>query len=82
MMVTNQVPFPKRNIWEPILTLQQRMDLGKNQRSVTAREAHAQAVSSKDRFDPIQLLIESEKGRVEKLIPIRYGRMLQSPFAF
>ncbi len=82
MIVTNQIPFPKRNIWEPLLTLQQRMDLGRNQRSLTAREAHAQAVSSKDRADPIQLLIESEKGRVEALVPIRYGRMLQSPFAF
>ena len=58
------------------------MDLGKSQRSVTPREAHAQGVSSKDRSDPIQLLIDSEKGRVEKLVPIRYGRMLQSPFAF
>ena len=82
MTVTNQIPFPKRNIWEPILSLQQRMDLGKNQRSVTSREAHAQSVSSKDRADPIQLLIESEKGRVESLVPIRYGRMLQSTFAF
>jgi uncharacterized protein (DUF2252 family) len=82
MTVTNQIPFPKRNIWEPILTLQQRMDLGKKQRTITPREAHAQAAPSKDRADPIQLLIESEKGRVEKLVPIRYGRMLQSPFAY
>ncbi len=82
MIVTNQIPFPKRNIWEPILTLQQRMDLGKNQRTVTSREAHAEPAPSKDRADPIQLLIESEKGRVEALVPIRYGRMLQSPFAF
>ena len=82
MTVTNQIPFPKRNIWEPLLSLQERMDLGRNQRNVTPREAHAQAFPSKDRVDPIQLLIESEKGRVEKLIPIRYGRMLQSSFAF
>jgi uncharacterized protein (DUF2252 family) len=58
------------------------MDLGKKQRTITPREAHGQAAPSKDRVDPIQLLIESEKGRVEKLIPIRYGRMLHSPFAF
>lgn len=82
MIVTNQIPFPKRNIWEPIRTLQERMAAGRNQRSVTPREAHAQKVPAKDRTDPIQLLIDSEKGRVPKLVPIRYGRMLQSPFAF
>jgi uncharacterized protein (DUF2252 family) len=82
MIVTNQIPFPKRNIWEPIPTLQERMDSGKNRRLITPREAHAQQAPAKDRRDPIQLLIDSEKGRVEKLIPIRYGRMLQSPFAF
>ena len=36
----------------------------------------------KGRADPIQLLIDLDAGRVPKLIPIRYGRMLQSPFAF
>jgi uncharacterized protein (DUF2252 family) len=82
MVVTNQIPFPTRNIWEPILTRQQRMESGKNQRLITPRDAHEQQAPSKQRRDPIQLLIESEKGRVPKLVPIRYGRMLQSPFAF
>ncbi len=58
------------------------MEAGRNQRLITPREAHAQKVPSKDRADPIQLLIDSEKGRVQELVPIRYGRMLQSPFAF
>jgi len=82
MTVTNQIPFSKRNIWEPISSLEERMELGKKQRVTTPREAHAQSAPSKHRTDPIQLLIESEKGRMEKLIPIRYGRMLQSSFAF
>jgi uncharacterized protein (DUF2252 family) len=82
MTVVNQIPFPKRNIWEPILTLKERMAAGRNQRLITPREAHAQKVSPKDRTDPIQLLIDSEKGRVQKLVPIRYGRMLKSPFDF
>ena len=34
------------------------------------------------RPDPIDLLHTSDVGRMEKLIPIRYGRMLQSPFSF
>ena len=32
--------------------------------------------------DPIDLLIENSKGRVEELLPIRYGRMMVSPFTF
>ena len=32
--------------------------------------------------DPIKLLEASSAGRVERLVPLRYGRMLASPFAF
>jgi hypothetical protein len=35
-----------------------------------------------DRHDFIDLLIESCAGRVQELQPIRYGRIMQSPFAF
>lgn len=35
-----------------------------------------------DRPDPIDILIESSKGRVESLVPIRNARMMASPFAF
>ncbi len=34
------------------------------------------------RADPIDLLIENSRGRIEDLVPIRYGRMLANPFAF
>jgi len=37
---------------------------------------------AKKRFDPVELLIETSKGRVDSLVPIRYGRMMASPFAF
>ncbi len=36
----------------------------------------------KVRRDPVDILIETSKGRVESLVPIRYGRMMASPFAF
>jgi uncharacterized protein (DUF2252 family) len=36
----------------------------------------------RNRRDPIELLIQSSKDRIPNLIPIRYGRMMQSPFAF
>jgi uncharacterized protein (DUF2252 family) len=82
MPVYNQLPVPERNIWEPIPTLSDRMLSGKKQRLITPREAHAAGVTNNGRVDPIQLLIDSGVGRVEKLLPIRYGRMLHSPFAF
>ncbi|RDI96950.1 DUF2252 domain-containing protein [Dyella solisilvae] len=35
-----------------------------------------------DRRDPVDILIETSQGRVESLVPIRYARMMASPFAF
>jgi len=45
---------------------------------------HAQRTWKRDstRVDPLAILRASDKGRVQKLLPVRYGRMLQSPFAF
>lgn len=37
---------------------------------------------AKDRADPVDVLIKTSKGRVGSLVPIRYGRMMASPFAF
>ncbi len=82
MRAVNKLVYPDRKIWDKMPTLKERMDLGKNQRTVTAREAHSSMAPKQGRKDPIQLLIDSGAGRVARLIPIRYGRMLQSPFAF
>lgn len=38
--------------------------------------------NGKDHCDPIAVLKKSDQGRMKDLVPIRYGRMLQSPFAF
>ena len=55
---------------------------GRALRDKVSRRSHADWPVSSDRQDPIELLIESNKGRIPQLIPIRYGRMKQSPFAF
>ena len=44
--------------------------------------SHAQWQAPANRRDPVDLLIESSIGRMPELLPIRYGRMMQSPFAF
>ena len=55
---------------------------GKSLREKCPRKSHAEWKPSGNRPNPLRLLKESSKGRIPKLIPIRYGRMLQSPFMF
>ncbi len=82
MAVQNQIIYPHREIWEPLPQLKERMAKGKEQRLRTPREAHASTAPVQGRTDPVQLIIDSGVGRVEQLLPIRYGRMLLSSFAF
>jgi uncharacterized protein (DUF2252 family) len=82
MPIKNRIIYPERRVWEPLPTLEERIEAGKKQRLITPREAHANMAPEKGRKDPVQLLIDAAKGRVERLVPIRYGRMLHSSFAF
>ncbi len=64
-------------------TRKDRYEVGRSLRVKCPREAHAEfTVNRRGRANPIKLLIESSKGRIESLLPIRYGRMLTSPFTF
>ncbi|WP_395020949.1 DUF2252 domain-containing protein [Dongia sp.] len=54
---------------------------GKALRDKLPRQDHA--IFKRDKkLDVLALLKASDRGRIEQLLPIRYGRMLQSPFAF
>lgn len=55
---------------------------GKALRDNVSRSTHADWNPSASRPDPIALLEASNAGRLPNLIPIRYGRMLKSPFTF
>jgi uncharacterized protein (DUF2252 family) len=55
---------------------------GKALREKVTRRSHAGWKPPENRLDPIDLLKESSEGRIPKLLPVRYGRMMQSPFAF
>jgi uncharacterized protein (DUF2252 family) len=82
MPLQTRLVYPERKIQEPLPSLAERMEKGRNQRLLTPMDAHATMAPSAGRKDPIQLIIDSGVGRLEALLPIRYGRMLKSPFAF
>ena len=46
------------------------------------RSAHGEWTPPADRADPVAILIEQGKSRIQELLPIRYGRMRADPFAF
>src|SRR6476660_468044 len=64
------------------LTPSERAARGKAARAEVPRSSHAGWDAPSGRPDPIALLEEQARGRVQELVPIRYGRMLASPFAF
>jgi uncharacterized protein (DUF2252 family) len=64
------------------LTVEERAAAGKAARLKAPLEVHGEWVPAPDRPDPLALLEEQAKSRVEELVPIRYGRMAASPFAF
>ena len=56
--------------------------IGKEARATVPRASHATFEPSANRPDPITLLEDQAITRVQELVPIRYGRMLVSPFTF
>jgi hypothetical protein len=61
--------------------LADRYQRGVSLRHKTPREKHADLLGPSDR-DPVAILAAGDRTRIPKLIPVRYERMLTSPFAF
>ena len=59
----------------------QSAELGRQARQDVPRSAHAEWEPAAWRADPVELLVAQAATRVEELVPIRYGRMVVSPFA-
>ena len=66
----------------PHLTVEERLKLGKDARSRVPRSHQAEFSPVTNRPDPVSLLERQATTRVPELVPIRYGRMLASPFTF
>ncbi|HEY7262246.1 MAG TPA: DUF2252 domain-containing protein [Trebonia sp.] len=64
------------------LTADERVARGRDARVEAPRSAHGRWTPRPDRPDPVALLEEQAASRVPQLVPIRYGRMLVSPFTF
>ena len=60
----------------------ERAAAGKTARENAPRSSHAEWEPAKGRQDPVDVLEKQAKNRVPELVPIRYGRMLASPFTF
>jgi len=65
----------------PTGTLAARYDHGVRLRQATPRQKHADLLGAPQR-DPVAILAEGDRTRVPELVPVRYERMLTSPFAF
>ncbi len=63
-------------------TSQERAAIGKAARANVPRSSHGTWEPAADRPDPIALLEQQATTRLPELVPIRYGRMLASPFTF
>ena len=63
-------------------SVEERMEGGKVLRKKISRADQGTYVASPDRPDPISTLEAQGKTRLPDLVPIRYARMLTSPFAF
>ena len=66
----------------PHLSADERVARGKAARREVPRESHAGFTPGAYRLDPVELLEQQAVTRVPELVPIRYGRMLVSPFTF
>jgi uncharacterized protein (DUF2252 family) len=63
-------------------SVEARAAAGKALRTTVPRSSHAEWTPRSDRPDPVAILERQNAARVWKLVPVRYARMLASPFAF
>src|SRR6266700_2839985 len=82
-MTTTTSPSSIPAEWDRNLTTRdERYAAGKARRSEAPRSSHAEWAPDSERPDPISLLEEANKTRLQNLVPIRFGRMSMSAFTF
>src|SRR5436305_12062905 len=63
-------------------TPKQRVALGKAARKRVPRSLHGEWEPAAKRKSPVRILAAQDRTRLKPLVPVRYGRMLSSPFSF
>lgn len=66
----------------PRLSPEDRAAKGRAARTSAPRSAHGDFEPSPDRADPMDVIERQSATRLQELVPIRYGRMAESPFRF
>jgi uncharacterized protein (DUF2252 family) len=74
----NPPPAPAAHAFSP----EELMAAGKRLRDAVPRAAHGEWKKAAHRRDPVEQLQASDPERLSELLPVRYGRMLVSPFTF
>jgi hypothetical protein len=84
--VSEEASQPDNALTEPPLvdtgSPEERAAAGKAARKKVPRSSHGEWTPPARRRDPVKVLEDQAKRRVQELVPIRYGRMLASPFTF
>jgi uncharacterized protein (DUF2252 family) len=79
----DKIPTSETGRFEPVMrSRDQRIGDGKAFRDTVPRTSQADWKRPHKSRDPIAILKASNRGRLPELVPIRYGRMLRSPFTF
>jgi uncharacterized protein (DUF2252 family) len=73
---------PTKSPLEHTASPEERAAAGKAARKKVPRSSHGEWRPAARRRDPVKVLEDQAKSRVPELVPIRYGRMLASPFTF
>lgn len=81
-MIDQSIPSSVRPTEPPLRTRAERQASGVHLRKKTRRGCHSEWSPPKDRADPVSILVAQGERRIPDLLPIRYGRMSASPFAF
>src|SRR4051812_33859749 len=79
---TTPASKPRAAARRPRLSVGERVARGRAARAEAPRSSHARFEPSPGRPDPLTVLERQAATRVPELVPIRYGRMLVSPFTF
>ena len=80
--VFTPIPGKELDFHEQGESWERRAEHGRTLREKLPRERHAGWTPAKGRPDPLATLLASNAGRQEHLVPLRHGRMAESPFGF